>query len=100
MVYSVISASVTLVRLKDARARNSEKNPDQIRNSVHDLQKRWRHIQQATHTLFYIFGVILFLILQNVGMNIGDGGPGSAAYHILEPSSARVLSRRTYFSVS
>jgi hypothetical protein len=58
-------------------------SPELVRKSILALQKHWFHIQQATRTLFYMFGLVLFLILQNVGMTVGDGGPGYAADHIL-----------------
>jgi hypothetical protein len=56
---------------------------DRARNTVKALQTHWSHIRQASDATFYSFGLVLFLVLQKVGMTLGDGGPAWAANQIL-----------------
>jgi len=83
IVYSLLSAVVTVVRLRSRRAVGSDVSLDLAKKSILDLQKHWVRIQYATHAVFYLFGLVLFLVLQSVGRTIGDMGPTSAANQVL-----------------
>jgi hypothetical protein len=48
------------------------------------LRKRWTWIAQSTKALFYLFGFVLFFVLQYVGTTFGDGGPGWASHQMLD----------------
>lgn len=84
IVYSLSSAVITILRLRSVTEAKSNLNLDVSGKTVRALQRRWWFIRQATTATFYLFGFVLFLSLQNVGMTLGDGGFSSAAHQILD----------------
>ena len=82
-VYSLLLSVVTFVRLRSVGAKSGS-NSDLTKNSVLALDRYWGHIRQATIAMFYVFGLVLFLALQYVGVIFGDGGPTSAARRVLD----------------
>jgi hypothetical protein len=83
IVYSLLLAVVTVVRLRSINAAKSDLNFDLAKNTVQALRKHWVGIRQATVAMFYAFGLVLFLVLQYVGVVIGDGSPASAARQVM-----------------
>lgn len=83
VLYSLLSAVVTALRLRSLRAVESDGRSDLARKSILDLQRHWVRIQHATHAMFYLFGLVLFLVLQSVGVIIGDVGPTGAVNQVL-----------------
>ena len=83
IIYSLLSAVATVVRLRSLRAVESDVRLGLAKKSILGLQKHWVRIQYASHAVFYLFGLALFLDLQSVGMIIGDVGPTSAANQVL-----------------
>jgi len=82
IVYSLLAAIYTIVRIHSLETPRAPATVD-LDGSLKALQRHWSHIRQGTHAAFYLFGLALFLVLQNVGMVVGDGGPGHAANQIL-----------------
>ena len=83
IIYSLRSAVLTVVRLRSLRTVCSAEGLDVATNSTVTLQKHWVRIRQATAAVFYIFGLVLFLVLQTVATIVGDMGPASAADQVL-----------------
>ena len=83
IIYSLRSAVLTVVRLRSLRAVGSAEGLDVAKNSTLILQKHWVRIRKATVGMFYLFGLVLFLVLQTVAMIVGDMGPASAANQVL-----------------
>ena len=83
IIYSLLSAVRTVVRLRSLGAVGSAEGLDVAKNSTLSLQEHWVRIRQATAATFYVFGLVLFLVLQTVAMIIGDIGPASAADQVL-----------------
>jgi hypothetical protein len=83
IVHSVLLDVVTVVRLRSINAAKSDLNLDLAKNAVQTLRQHWVGIRQATVAVFYVFGLVLFLVLQYVGVVIGDGGPASAARQVM-----------------
>ena len=83
IIYSLRSAVLTVVRLRSLGAVGSAEGLDVAKNSILTLQKHWVCIRQATAAMFYVFGLVLFLVLQTVAMIVGDMGPASAANQVL-----------------
>jgi hypothetical protein len=76
IVYSVLSAVVTEARLRSINSTNSDPHLDFSKKAVEALRRHWVGIRQATFAMFYVFGLVLFLVLQYVGVVIGDGDRG------------------------
>ena len=68
IIYSLRSAVLTLVRLGALRPVGAAEGSDVAKNSILILQKRWARIRQATAATFYVFGLVLFLVLQIDGV--------------------------------
>ena len=83
IIYSLRSAVLTFVRLRSLRAVGTAGALDVAKNSTLTLQKHWVRIRQATAAIFYVFGLVLFLVLQTVAMIVGDMGSASAANQVL-----------------
>jgi hypothetical protein len=83
ITYSLLAAIVTIVRIHSLKTPKPLVRADP-ESSLKALQRHWNHIGQATHAAFYLFGLVLFLVLQNVAMIPGDGGPGWAANRVLQ----------------
>ena len=83
IIYSLRSAVLTVVRLRSLRAVGSAEGLDVAKQSILTLQKHWVRIRQATAAMFYVFGLVLFLVLQTVAMIVGDMGSASAADQVL-----------------
>ena len=83
IIYSLRSAVLTVVRLRALRAVGVAEGLDVAKTSILNLQKRWVRIRQATAAMFYVFGLVLFLVLQAVAMIVGDMGSASAADQVL-----------------
>lgn len=79
IIYSLRSAVLTIVRLSSLRVVGSAEGLDPAERSILTLQKHWVRIRQATAAMFYVFGLVLFLVLQIVG----DMGPASATNQFL-----------------
>jgi hypothetical protein len=82
IIYSLLAALVTTLRIHSLKMSRLPVSVD-LESTHKAFQRHWNHIQQATDATFYLFGVVLFLVLQNVGMVLGDGGPSSAANQVL-----------------
>jgi len=82
IIYSLRSAVLTFVSLRSLRAVGAG-GLDVAKNSTLTLQKHWVRIRQATAAIFYVFGLVLFLVLQTVAMIVGDMGSASAANQVL-----------------
>jgi hypothetical protein len=83
IVYSVSFAVVTVARLRSINSAKSDLQLDPAKNAVEALRRHWVGIRQATIAVFYVFGLVLFLVLQYVGVVIGDGGPGYGARQVM-----------------
>lgn len=83
IIYLLLSAVVTIARLHFASTDDSDVSPEIAKASIQRIQKHWYRIGQATYAVFFLFGIVLFLVLQRVGVTIGDGNPGWAANQIL-----------------
>ena len=83
IVYSVLSAFVTVARLRSINSTKSVLHLDLSKKDVEALRRHWVGIRQATFAMFYVFGLVLFLVLQYVGVVIGDGGPGYGARQVV-----------------
>jgi hypothetical protein len=68
IIYSLRSAVLTVVRLRPLRVVGSAEHLDVAKHSILILQKRWVRIRQATAATFYVFGLVLFLVLQIDGI--------------------------------
>jgi hypothetical protein len=80
IIYSLLSAVLTIVRLRSLRVVGSAEGlDDPAKRSILTLQKDWVRIRQATAAMFYVFGLVLFLVLQIVG----DMGLASATNQFL-----------------
>ena len=84
IIYSLRSAVLTFVRLRSLRAVGFAGGLDVVKESTLSLQKQWLRIRQATAAMFYVFGLVLFLVLQAVAIIVGDTGPASAANQVLQ----------------
>ena len=82
ILYSSFAAALTVLRIRSMKTSRLAVGPD-IEAALKTLQRRWNHVQRATEATFYLFGFVLFLVLQSVGVTVGDGGPGWAANQIL-----------------
>jgi hypothetical protein len=82
IIYSLLAAIVTIVRIRSLETSRSSVSVD-LEGTLKGSQRHWHHIRQATDATFYLFGLVLFLVLENVGIVVGDGGLGSAANHVL-----------------
>ena len=76
IVYSVVFAVVAVARLRSINSAKSDLHLDLAKKAVEALRRHWVGIRQATLAMFYVFGLVLFLVLQYVGVVVGDGGPG------------------------
>jgi hypothetical protein len=83
IIYSLRSAVLTFMRLRSLRAVDSVGGLDVAKTSTLILQKHWVRIGQVTAAMFYVFGLVLFLVLQTVAMIVGDMGPASATNQVL-----------------
>lgn len=83
ILYSLRSAVLTFARLRSLRNVGSGGGFDVAKESTLSLQKHWGRIRQATAAMFYVFGLVLFLVLQAVAIIVGDTGPASAANQVL-----------------
>ena len=79
IIYSLRLAVLTSVRLRAVGVVGAAERPDVAKNSILTLQRRWVHIRQATAATFYVFGLVLFLVLQIDG----DMGLASATNQVL-----------------
>ena len=82
-VYSFLLFVVTCARLRSISAAKADLSLDLAKNSVQALHKHWVNVRHATGAVFCIFGLVLFLALQNAVIIFGDVGPSSAAQQIL-----------------
>ena len=82
IIYSLFAAIITFVYVRSLKTSRSPLSVD-LESTLNAFQRHWNQIRQATDALFYLFGLVLFLVLQNVGMVLGDGGPSSAANQVL-----------------
>jgi len=83
IIYSLLSAVFTVVSLRSIRALGSAEGLDAAKKSTVTLKKRWGRIRRATGAMFYLFGLVLFLVLQAVAITGGDKGTASAANQVL-----------------
>ena len=82
IIYSLLAAIITIVRIRALKTSRPPVSVD-LESTLKAFQRHWNHIRQATEATFYLFGLVLFLVLQNIGMVLGDGGPGFAANQVL-----------------
>src|SRR5215469_3877343 len=74
IIYSVLFALVTIARLRSINSATSGPHLDLANNAVKALCRQWVGVRQATVAMFYVFGLVLFFVLENSGVVIGDGG--------------------------
>jgi hypothetical protein len=71
-IYSLLSAVKVMFALSSMRKLPSG-NSAAIQRSLATLSKRCANVREVVVVTFYLFGIVLFLSFQNVGMVWGDG---------------------------
>jgi hypothetical protein len=71
-MYSFFSAVRVLLRLRSIRELPGG-DRSVIRQSLASLSNRCTNLQQLITSMFYLFGIVLFIALQRVGVFVGDG---------------------------
>jgi hypothetical protein len=70
IIYSLVAAILTVLRIRSLRASGLPLNAD-VASALKAIQRHWNHIREATEATFYLFGLVLFLVLQYVGAIVG-----------------------------
>ena len=83
IIYSLYFALATIAQLRSINSAKSDVHLEMERKSVEVLRRHWVGIRQATIAVFSVFGLVLFLVLQYVGVVIGDGRPGYGARQVM-----------------
>ena len=78
-IYSIISAAIVVVRLRYLRKDDAL---DSILQNAAVLSGRCQSLRQILSATFYLFGLLLFLTLQNATNTLGDGR-GILSFEIL-----------------
>lgn len=71
-LYSLFAAARILLRLRSLRGLAGG-DRSVIRQSLASLSNRCTKLQQLITSMFYLFGIVLFISLQLVGLWMGDG---------------------------
>lgn len=71
-VYSVFSTARTMLWLRSVRKRQNE-NSQLVREKVAALVARHANVKQAIDAAFYLFGLILFLGMENIRYVLAEG---------------------------
>jgi hypothetical protein len=72
-IYSLISATVVLKRVRALKHCPIEGTSADLERQVSVLHNRCAHLRQILGAMFYLFGFLFFVGLQNAPVTLGDG---------------------------
>jgi hypothetical protein len=79
MLYCVFSTARTTLRLRVVW-NHPNQNVTAVREAIAALANRYANMRQVIGAAFYLFGVVLFLGLENIANIIGDGKDPLSVY--------------------
>jgi hypothetical protein len=72
-VYSLISATIVFKRIRTLESHRSEETASSTQQYIQMLYRRCANLRQILTATFYLFGLLLFVGLQNAPITVGDG---------------------------